>query len=106
MIARVWSGVAKSGLAEAYIAHLKAEIFPAMRQLPGFHDAQILRDDREDGSVFVVMTWWNRTEDIVAFAGDDIFQAVVPNAARDLLASFDERVEHFQVVSSSCRQSP
>ena len=99
MIARVWSGVAKPGSAEAYIEHLQTETFPALRRLAGFHDAQILRDDRDEGSVFVVMTWWKHTDDIVAFAGENIDHAVVPQAARDLLASFDEKVEHFQVVS-------
>ena len=41
MIARHWRGLARPDRAEAYIAHLRAEAFPALARLDGFLSAVV-----------------------------------------------------------------
>jgi len=47
-----------------------------------------------------VLTKWHSIEAIRAFAGDDIGKAVVEPSAVAALASFNERVEHYEVIES------
>jgi hypothetical protein len=41
--------------------------------------------------------WFDSLEAVVAFAGDDYEVAVVPPAARAILARFDSRSAHYSV---------
>ncbi len=47
---------------------------------------------------FVTIMWFDSTDDVRAFAGPDYEVAVLPPRARALLARFDERVAHFNVL--------
>jgi len=98
MIARHWRGVVKAERAADYVEHLQADTFPAIRKLPGFVSASILRRAIDDGVEFVVITQWTSLAAIRAFAGDDIEVAVVPQAARDMMHDYDRAVRHFEVV--------
>jgi heme-degrading monooxygenase HmoA len=98
MIARHWRGVAKPERATDYERHLRAATFPAIRKLPGFVSASILRRPIDDGVEFVVITHWESLEAIKSFAGDDIEAAVVPPAAQDMMRDYDLVVRHFEVV--------
>jgi hypothetical protein len=44
------------------------------------------------------MMWFDSLDAVVAFAGQDYEAAVVPPAARALLARFDSRSAHYSVV--------
>lgn len=98
MIARHWTGIAKREQADAYIHHLQSETFAAVRKLPGFLDASILRRDVADGVEFLIVTNWDSLEAIRAFAGDRIDAAVVPDRAQAMMVRYDRVVRHFQVV--------
>ena len=54
-----------------------------------------------DRHAFQVVTLWESMDAIRRFAGNDPEAAVVPLEARALLARFDERVRHFEVVHAS-----
>jgi hypothetical protein len=41
--------------------------------------------------------WFDSIEAVRAFAGDDYEAAVVPPRARELLSSFDDRSQHYEV---------
>jgi heme-degrading monooxygenase HmoA len=47
---------------------------------------------------FVVLTYWSDLDAVEAFAGPDRDAAVVPEEAQRLLAEYDLRVRHFEVV--------
>ncbi len=94
MIARTWSGTSRPDSGDAYLAHLESTILPEIRQIDGHRGAYVLRD----GHAFQVVTLWDSMDAIRRFAGDDPEAAVVPPDARALLASFDERVRHFEIV--------
>ena len=97
MIARLWRGTARLDTAEAYLRHLEEETLPALRRLDGFAGASVLRRTAGGDVEFVVITRWASMETIRAFAGADVEQAVVPEAARRHLVSFDETVTHFEL---------
>jgi|SRR5882672_2403229 len=98
MISRQWRGLARPETAQAYVEHLKNETFPALRKLPGFRGATILRRDVPDGVEFLVVTEWESVEFIRAFAGADADAAVVPQAARDMMIEYDRMVRHYDIV--------
>ena len=98
MIARHWRGVAKAEYAADYVEHLRAETFPAIRKLPGFVDASILRRSTAEGVEFLIVTHWRSVESIRAFAGEDIEAAVVPQVVQGMMLDYDRVVRHFEVV--------
>ena len=99
MIARLWRGMARLDSAEAYLRHLEEETLPHLRRLNGFAGASVLQRAAAGVVEFVVITRWASMESIRGFAGSDVERAVVPEAARQHLASFDETVQHFEVVA-------
>lgn len=98
MIARHWRGLAKREFADAYVEHLHSETFPQLVQLPGFHDASLLRRDGERGVEFLVVTVWKSLDAIHAFAGNDLESAVVPVKVQQMMIEYDRRARHYEVV--------
>jgi heme-degrading monooxygenase HmoA len=97
MISRQRSGITKPGLADAYMEHLEHDTFVGLEKLDGFIRASILKRDIGDMTEFQIVTEWESLDSIRAFAGADVSVAIVPEAARALLASFDDHVRHYQV---------
>ena len=97
MISRHWRGLAKAALAEAYVEHLQTETFPAIRELPGFASASILRRSVPEGVEFLIITNWASIESIRAFAGADVEIAVVPKKVQDMMVDYDRIVRHYEV---------
>ena len=100
MISRHWRGLAKAEQADAYVEHLQAHTFPAIRQLPGFVSASILRRSVPDGVEFLIVTNWTSLDAIRAFAGDHVETAVVPQMVQDMMLDYDRSVRHWNVVGS------
>ena len=98
MIARQWRALAQPDKADSYVTHLRTETFPALRALPGFIDASILRRRVGAGVEFLVITRWDSSEAIARFAGADPEAAVVPAAAADMMIEYDRQVRHYEVV--------
>jgi heme-degrading monooxygenase HmoA len=97
MVIRCWEGTARVDNGDAYLAYLTEVMVPRIRALPGCRGVQVLRRvGAEDG--FVVQSYWTDADAIARFAGADSEHAVVPEAARALLADFEERARHFEVV--------
>lgn len=97
MISRHWTCLTRADAADSYERHLRNEIFPGMREIPGFRSATVLRKDREEGTAFRIVTEWESLEAVRAFAGDPVERAVVPEEAQRLMIRFDDRVTHYEV---------
>lgn len=100
MIARIWHGWTTPANANRYEALLRTEIFTgiAARGITGFLGIDLLRRDLGEAVEFVTVMWFDSLEAVRAFAGEDYERAVVPPGARALLARFDERSVHYEVV--------
>ena len=97
MIARLWHGWTTRENAAAYEALLRSEVLPGIHRIPGYHGAYLLRRDADTETEFVTLTLFESWEAVRAFAGDDLEAAVVPQAARKLLARFDARSVHYDI---------
>jgi heme-degrading monooxygenase HmoA len=99
MIGRLWHGWTTKENAKAYETFLRGEVLPGIHhRVPGFRGARVLRRETADEVEFVTLTLFDTLEAVRAFAGEDHERAVVPAEARGLLARFDERSVHYEVV--------
>jgi heme-degrading monooxygenase HmoA len=99
MISRIWHGYTTADKADAYENLLKSEIFSGIksRQIPGYRGIQLLRRDMGAEVEFITVMWFDLLDAVRLFAGEDFEAAVVPAAARALLARFDARSQHYEV---------
>ena len=102
MIARVWRGWTTPQNADRYEKLLRDEIFPGIeaKEVAGYQGIRLLRRPVSDEIEFVTLMLFDSLEDVKAFAGEDYEAAYVPEAAREVLARFDERSIHYEVRSS------
>ncbi|HEX6446021.1 MAG TPA: antibiotic biosynthesis monooxygenase [Streptosporangiales bacterium] len=101
MIARVWKAWASRERADAYEHLLRSEILPELDAVEGCHGAYVLRRDDVGPEVeFLVLHLFESLDAVMRFAGDPYEAAVVPEAARTLLARFETTAEHYGVRST------
>ena len=105
MISRHWKGIAKPGRAPDYIDHLRSDTFPTLNRIPGFVSGTILHRAVPDGTEFLVVTVWESLEPIRAFVGDNnhLDAAMVPEAVRAMMVSYDSHVVHYEVAGAKPR---
>jgi antibiotic biosynthesis monooxygenase (ABM) superfamily enzyme len=99
MTTRMWRGWTSAGNAEAYKRFLLMELFPSMRAIDGFHDAEVLTRVDGDEVEFVTLTRFKSLEAVRAFAGEDYETPVLEPEALALLARYDERARHYDAAS-------
>lgn len=101
MITRLWRGWTTPANADAYQQLLLTTIFPriAARGIKGYLGIRLDRRRSGDEVEFVTTMLFDSHEAVVAFAGPDYETSVVPDAARAVLAHFDERAAHYDVVA-------
>jgi len=103
VIARLWCGTAAESNADAYVEHLRSRTIPGLTRIPGHRGAYVLRRSTPSGVVFTVITLWDSIDAIGQFAGSDPELAVVPEEARALLATYDQRAVHWDVALDNPR---
>jgi heme-degrading monooxygenase HmoA len=99
VIGRIWHGWTAPENADAYEQLLHDEVLPGIEsRAPGYRGVYVLR--RDDGSrvEFITLTLWESMDAIRTLVGDDAEVAYVPDEARKLLATFDERSVHYDLV--------
>ena len=99
MIVRVWKARATLEKAPAYRAHLETHVFPVLRSVPGFINARLWQRRDAEEIEFVVTSRWASLEAVRSFAGDTYENAVIWPSAKAVLSSYDDRVEHYEVVA-------
>ena len=99
MITRLWRGWTATEDADAYEQFLLAELFPSMREIPGFRGADVLRRLDGDEVAFVTLTRFDSLAAVRAFAGDDYEVPVLEPQALALLSHYEKRALHFDTAS-------
>ncbi len=99
MIARIWHGWTTPENADVYENLLKTEIFPgiAAKGVKGYRGIKLLRRARDEAVEFITMMEFDSWEAVTQFAGEDHEHAYVPTKARQVLARFDERSQHYEI---------
>jgi len=103
MIIRIWHGWTSHHDADAYEKLLREEIFVgiAARSIRGFRGIKLLRRQLESEVEFITIMSFDDLDAVREFAGEDYDLAVVPPKARQLLARFDERSQHYELRAES-----
>ena len=98
-IRRIWHGWTSPENADTYERLLEEEIFVGIgdRNIPGFRGIELLRRDADDEVEFITIMRFDGLDAVREFAGEDYERAMVPAAARAVLARFDERSRHYEV---------
>jgi heme-degrading monooxygenase HmoA len=99
MISRIWHGYTLPANADVYETLQRDEIITGIedRSIDGFLEIQVFRRDLSDEVEFITVMWFDSMDAVRAFAGDDHEASVVPPAARELLARFHARSQHYEV---------
>ncbi|MCP4663412.1 MAG: antibiotic biosynthesis monooxygenase [bacterium] len=100
MIGRIWHGWTTAANADAYERLLREEIFPgiAAKGVEGYREIQLFRRPVGSGEVeFMTIMWFDSWDSVKEFAGGDHERAYVPPKAREVLARFDERSQHYEI---------
>lgn len=100
MIARQWRAWAVPPNDARSVEHFETAVVPHLREIPGCLGAQLLRHQVEGEVELIAISYYESLEAVRAFAGHDLERAVVEPAARAVLARFDERCTHFEVIAS------
>lgn len=102
MILRVWRGWAAGANADRYERVVRGEVIPAIeaRKIPGFRHIDLARGlSNAAGEIeFLTLMWFDDLASIKAFMGEDYAVSHVPAQARAVLARFDERAAHYEVL--------
>ncbi len=101
MISRIWHGWTTLQNADRYETLLKEEIFVGIqnRHIRGFKGIQLLRREINGEVEFITIMRFDSLDAVREFAGEDYAAAVVPPEARAVLARFDERSQHYEVIA-------
>lgn len=103
MVIRIWRGWTSAHNADAYEEIVSTEVLPgiAAREVPGYLGAFLLRRRVADDEVeFATIMSFDSLDAVRSFAGDEYETAYVPPRARAVLARFEERSAHYDVLST------
>lgn len=100
MICRLWRGWTSPENAAAYEHIVRGEVIPGIeaRHIPGFRHIDLMKRDLGEEVEFQTLMWFDSLESIIAFMGAEYAVSHVPAAARAVLARFDDRAAHFEVI--------
>jgi antibiotic biosynthesis monooxygenase (ABM) superfamily enzyme len=99
MITRMWRGWTTTENADAYQRFLLEELFPAMRDIPGFRGAEVLHRADGDEVAFVTLTRFDSLDAVQAFAGESYEVPVLEPQALALLSRYEDRAVHYESAS-------
>ena len=99
MISRIWHGWTTPANADAYEKLLRTDILPgiAAKAIPGYRGAHLMRRDTDDEVEFITVLWLDSLDSVRSFMGEDYAVAYVPPQAREILARWDDRSQHYEV---------
>jgi antibiotic biosynthesis monooxygenase (ABM) superfamily enzyme len=99
MISRLWHGWTTPENADSYEALIRSTIFPGImgRKIVGLQRIELLRRPLGAEVEFVTIMRFASWDAVKAFAGPDWEVSVVPQAARAVLARFDDKAQHYEM---------
>lgn len=104
MLARIWHGVTPKTKAEAYTNYLNKTGVSDYQATDGNLGVHVLRRLEGDQAHFLIITFWDSIEAIKRFAGEDFEKARYYPEDQDYLLEFEEKVAHYEVISSTQNQ--
>jgi heme-degrading monooxygenase HmoA len=97
MIMRVWRGWTRPEDTEVYAEYILGTGIVEYKATPGNRGAYLVSRPDGDRTEFLTISFWDNHDVIVAFAGDDIDQAVFYPEDDRFLIDRETTVKHFNV---------
>jgi len=101
MIARIWHGMVPISKAHEYPDLMRRIALPEYLATRGNREAWCLHRTQADVTHFETLTFWDDTEAIKRFAGDDYSMAKYYDFDSDYLIEMEPHVRHYEVSSNS-----
>lgn len=100
MICRLWRGWTTKDNADIYERIVRGEVIPGIeaRRIPGFRSIDLARRERDHDVEFMTLMWFDTLDAVKDFMGEDYEAAHVPAQAQTVLADFDRRSAHYEVL--------
>lgn len=100
MICRLWRGWTSPQNAHAYERIVRDHVIPEIEAMAieGFRHIDLLRRADVQEVEFVTIMWFDDLAAVRRFVGEDYARSHVPPEARAVLARFDERAAHYEVL--------
>ncbi len=99
MIARTWHGTVPAEKARTYHDYLMETGVPDLKATAGNLGVYVLRRIDGDQAHFLMISLWATSEDIRAFAGDDISIARYYPEDESFLLELEPHVTHYEVLT-------
>lgn len=99
MIARIWKGITKIEHVEEYTEFMKVRAIPDYKKTDGFIKLVFLKRADHEFAYFNLLTFWENTEVIKNFAGNDFEKAKYYPEDKTYLIDFPEKVIHYEVFA-------
>ncbi len=97
MIARIWHGIVPLSKADEYLKLMQTIALPEYRATRGNRGAWCLHRSEGDVIHFEMLTFWDDSDAIKRFAGDDCSLAKYYDFDSDYLIEMEARVRHYDV---------
>jgi heme-degrading monooxygenase HmoA len=101
MIARIWHGMVLISKADEYLDLMRRIALPDYLATRGNRGAWCLHRTETDVTHFELLTFWDDTDAIKRFAGDDYSMAKYYDFDSDYLIEMEHHVRHYEVSSDS-----
>ncbi len=101
MIARIWRGVVPVSKGDEYLELMRRVALPEYLATRGNRGAWCLYRTEANGTHFDLLTFWDDTDAIKRFAGDDYTMAKYYDFDSDYLIKMEARVRHYEVYSEA-----
>ncbi|HEX6129678.1 MAG TPA: antibiotic biosynthesis monooxygenase [Candidatus Limnocylindria bacterium] len=98
MIARRWTGRVAATRGDEYLAYLQKTGLRDLAATPGNLGVTVLSRTAGETTWFELTSFWESTDAIRAFAGDDISIARYYPEDAEFLLEMPERLEHWEVA--------
>ncbi len=102
MIKRIWHGRTTPENAGPYIDVLIGTVIPGIeaQSIPGYLGIEVLRRELSAEVEFTTIMTFRKLEDVIAFQGRDYERSHVPDAAQEVLKSWDKTATHYELVTA------
>jgi heme-degrading monooxygenase HmoA len=101
MIARIWHGMVPISKADEYLGLMRRIALPEYLATPGNRGAWCLHRTEVGVAHFEMLTFWDDTDAIKRFAGEDFAVAKYYDFDSDYLIEKEARVRHYEVFSET-----
>ena len=98
MIARIWHGKVPSVKAAAYHEYLLQTGLPDYANVKGNRGVSLLKKEDAGVTHYYTLTYWDDTDAIKRFAGEDYEKARYYPEDKDYLLEFEPTVIHYEVL--------